>query len=121
MSKSTAAFAAGEQSKQVVSHTPTPWAPGTATFDEGWKLLGPEGSSESPEHPTERAWVATVYDAADRDFIVRAVNSHEELLSALEWAMCHIREPRRIKGQNDSHCDAYDRARSAISKAKAHE
>lgn len=55
----------------------------------------------------------------DAELIVRAVNSHQSLVDALGWAMSNIRKPNRIKGQNDDHCDGYEKALLALARGEA--
>ena len=38
------------------------WVLDGPTDDEGYKLLGPEGSAASEDDPKERQWIATFYD-----------------------------------------------------------
>ena len=51
--------------------------------------------------------IAVTYDKAHAELIVRAVNSHADLLAALEYALPAIAVPK-----------AFERARAAIRKAR---
>lgn len=62
-----------------MTHTPTPWRIAARRTKDGgsWNILGPAGA----------AIIARVLPGpaeADAEFIVRAVNSHDELLEALK-------------------------------------
>ena len=64
-----------------MEHTPIPWMRNGETMN-GWRRI--DGSSERVgidflNHPA-----AIVPDETDADFVVRAVNSHADLLAALE-------------------------------------
>lgn len=66
-----------------MEHTPLPWMRNGQTTQDWWRI---DGSGERTgfdflAHPT-----AIVPDDADAEFIVRAVNNHDALLSALEEA-----------------------------------
>lgn len=51
--------------------------------------------------------------------ILCAVNAHDALVAALRWALNELCPPvRRIPGQNDAHCDGWDRARAALALAE---
>ncbi len=64
-----------------MKHTKTPWRVGNA----GITVFGPPNGNPSPET------VVTVKNKANAEFIVKACNSHEELLGALlQIKACHI-------------------------------
>lgn len=95
------------------AHTPTPWRQGKS-FPEF--VIG-------CEEPDGRiiADLGGHRDVAfaNAEYIVRAVNNHEELLEALKWAMGTGRLTyMRRNSANGSYCDAVDRARAAIAKAE---
>jgi hypothetical protein len=88
-----------KENKAKPAHTPTPW-----TFDscKTVRLL-------SLDHKIEigSLWLKTEQAETDAAFIVRAVNSHEELLETLKAARREL---------NDSH--RYDYIDEAIAKAE---
>jgi len=82
-------------------HTPTPWEV-DVDFDydlcftedgepmSGWQIYGPKS------WPVAAAWVEGIVDRltgrANAEFIVKAVNSHDRLVEALEKLYFHVGE-----------------------------
>lgn len=93
----------------MADHSPLPWLADTISNDVfvrdangHYVMFGEDGD----------------ISGADARFIVRAVNVHDDLVKALEWAMLRIgSEPRLIRGQNDAYVAAYAAAKSALAKA----
>lgn len=94
------------------NHTPTPW-----------KLLPPD-QIRGPRQEfvadcqcfVKAGWRAE-FDSANAEFIVRAVNNHEDLLAALEKAL-HSLTAARQRLNIDFEIPAEEAARAAITKAK---
>lgn len=91
----------------VPAHTPIPWV------IDGLHIKGPPEVSGDQPHAVESTCVAVVVSresgsyrhypearaAANREFIVRAVNNHDRLLSALENALAILENfPERPAG-----------------------
>lgn len=108
-------------------HTPGPWVVG----DESWEGDGAGGIVVEAQDglmvalvycPTDRGEPenATPTDRANAEFIVRAVNSHADLLAALE-ALMEIQDCTGdcwcVEAGNPGTCEAC-RARAAITKAR---
>jgi hypothetical protein len=104
---------------------PTPWHYETVKTQVGvCHKIGPLGS-------TTKLKYACLYDDCysfvprdlqlleDTKLIVRAVNAHEALVEACEWALRAIAEPIRIRGQNDQYCDAYESLKAALRLAES--
>jgi hypothetical protein len=100
---------ADEQNKSPTPHTPLPWAfiDGTiTTADEVFKIADPYCMPTVDTAPGEME--------ANADFIVRACNSHYELLTACEEFV------RKVDaGEARSRC-SYRQMRDAIAKARGH-
>lgn len=106
----------------MAEHTPTPWAVGTGslgcrTHDHHGYVICPAGEERADE-----LCVAFGIDKLDdAQFIVRAVNSHAQLLEALEEVLAWA---EKFQPQRDSPiADAerriiFDPARAAIEAAK---
>lgn len=62
-------------------HTVGDWMLAPCPEQEGWKVLGPEGSTYSPEHPTERKWVATAFELPDAALIAAAPDMYHALIA----------------------------------------
>ena len=107
--------------KNETKHTETPWnykAPGFPTvFAEalnGWVVADCGVISSISDYSTCRA---------NAEFIVRACNSHDELLEALEALVSHVLEYERVNHLHPNpgrkYCwDDTERAIAAIQKAK---
>lgn len=65
------------------------------------------------KQPTDLAGLKADNDRL-RHEMRRVIAEREDARSALVWAMSHVREPRLIRGQNDEHHAAYQRAKAAI-------
>ena len=59
-------------------HTPTPWE-GSVFADNLYRIRN-----------KDRFLIGGTYKSNDRDFIIRAVNSHDELVEALEKIGCEL-------------------------------
>lgn len=92
-------------------HSPLPWVIGTAVPDTVFDA----------DHRGVASCARLLNDEANAALIVRAVNSHADLLAALEWAMGTIQPPIH-DGENgnplSSYGAEYAAARAAIAKAK---
>jgi hypothetical protein len=95
---------------QTVQHTPTPWREaGIKPKDEGPLTALVGDINEESVH------IGTIRSKEDAAFIVRAVNSHEELLGALKGArMLLVGLPVDCKPMQH----AYDLIDEAISRAE---
>lgn len=67
------------------AHTATPWYVG-AQNDVLYIIAGrpPSKNNDYPVHDADRTIIAKVYNEADAQPIVTAVNAHDELVEALE-------------------------------------
>lgn len=92
----------GNKTKQ--EHTPTPW---NVTKDSHPDM---EGSIWIDSKTIEKP--ALCFNEADAAFIVRAVNSHEELLEACKEIV------RYMKNETDNPEAVYDRVEQAIANAE---
>ncbi|GEM_PF-3404207 len=108
--------------KVKVNHTPTPWAysPNINVHAANDREIA-RTIVNCPDSPFyEAKWLEEA--ACNAEFIVRAVNSHEELLAACEDLLSDAEGYARTCGASDAakrriygRCE---RARSAIAKAK---
>ena len=113
----------------ITQHTPTPWSIGSSNPGEGHVI-------ESDSADRTIAWTANSYcasndeeyisqeDEANAEFIVRACNSHDALLEALELydsfskANDDWRQMVRNLLNSDDTPEVVIKAREAIAKAK---
>lgn len=68
-------------------HTPTPWK---LSMMENWNLHGPFVNKESP-------CLGEIYSKSDADYIVRAVNAHEELLETVKGVKNWLRSKQILE------------------------
>ena len=101
-----------------MNHTPTPWTHHKAHYTPEWRkdnhiieTAEPQPSKISGFDPTVEN-VCHMAKPEDAEFIVRAVNSHDELLAALEAVMKCNKELGAISKP------IADEARAAIANAK---
>ena len=94
-------------------HTPGPWR--CYPMHDGRVVIGPgyDGEPESCEQD-----VAMVAEPEDAALIVKAVNSHADMLAALEWALCHVRFSGGPEGDAETFSANYNAAQSAIAQAE---
>lgn len=104
------------QVEPVIGHhgfTPGPWRaevgqPGSGPWDRTTIAFGNDCNVIAM---INRHWPESEANA-------RLIAAAPDMLAALQWAMSQIRAPvRRIKGQNEHYCDAYELAQAAIAKA----
>lgn len=81
------------KSKKVVSHTPIPWTTEEYQGEPKRIVVGPNNEmiADCYADSSDDINLPENYKA-NADFIVRAVNSHEELLAALKLARAEIFE-----------------------------
>lgn len=93
------------------AHTPGPWTVREQGDANSYALLTANGHWLISFLQNGELMTAT--QRANAEFIVRACNAHDELLSALQEMLA------TVAGQYDSarHCRAVDAARAAIAKA----
>ncbi len=70
--------------------------------------------SQFKDHTDFRLWIEFYASESERNEIVRAVNSHEELLAALKDLLCQV----ETNGERDGFVTG--KASYAITKAEAH-
>ncbi len=113
-------------------HTPTPWAVGHTLrtrdtqrwTDEQWernesierRLVFVNFRASDQGRSRER--IAEFREPDDAEFAVRACNSYEDLLAALEGVMDHIEQLNRGHASSLLSPDRLDKARAAIDKAR---
>jgi hypothetical protein len=97
------------------THTLTPWYT-TEIIESG---IGMQKKTEWPIYAANGKYAhpATATNAADAEFIVRAVNSHQELLDALQ-AIVEFEESYTVKPGVSQH-DLINKAKAAIAHAEA--
>lgn len=88
--------------------TPAPWE-----MHEGEDYIVVMSADQTTDNALAR--VDTVAHAA---LIVRAVNSHDDLLAALEGALPILHERAKPFGMGSSRWREYDQCRAALAKAK---
>jgi len=99
-----------------MSHTPTPWTQRRGYYSPEWRednhvieTAEPQPSKISGFDPTVES-VCHMAKPEDAEFIIRAVNNHDELLAALEYVVGFY-----DKWGTSPVCN---KARAAIAKAK---
>jgi hypothetical protein len=101
--------------KTDIKWTPGPWTlRGADTYR--WQI-------ETAHAPRKAMVIARITTptrggAAASDANARLISTAPDLYAALEWAMDQIGRPTRVRGQNDHHCDKYERARAALARAR---
>lgn len=107
------------------AHTPTPWTferPNKDSEDAGWQgaIKGPGGvevcsfGDSTQYYPTE----GCPPDEVDGEFMIRAVNAHDDLLSALTAAAHALRSYQYGNGAPDLAGAVAAAAEAAIAKAE---
>ena len=100
-------------------HTPTPWK-WKIHHDEWAELLGADGATVFDDGSAAGEYSQQINpDSADAEFIVLAVNAHDDMLAALECAeiaMCSAAIP--CEGERVVMLAGVEIVREAIKKAK---
>lgn len=99
-----------------MEHTPTPWA----TF--GWKngfTCGIQGTKPMHRVTSDNVFrVDDDLDMANAEFIVRAVNCHDELVEALNATLHELGLVCSYSGRIDTQTPAMFKAKQALAKAE---
>jgi len=106
----------------AAQHTPTPQLKGllvSKTDDGRWQLIAQRQTDDS-DYIVAQTGLGGPYTKANMDFIVRAVNAHEELLALVkEFAeLPMFCETPGIAAKDDDFDEMIGRAREAIAKAE---
>ena len=102
-----------EKTKAVQRHTPTPWMDSAVSGFDDCKVY------QQPRNGTQPLRVCTARTNADAEFIIRAANSHDALIEALEACVDELSVNYDLvndEGAEDS--DALNKARVALMLAK---
>jgi hypothetical protein len=83
-----------------------------------WKQDGDEVIDATGNYIVDCRYEGDAVANENATLIVRAVNAHEAMVEALAWAMYQINEPRLVRGQNDEHVAAWQKARAALRLAR---
>jgi hypothetical protein len=105
--------APASRAASVVGHTPLPWG---WMVEEQHFITSDDGRIAnvlSPRYPGNASGEAFEEGCANAELIVRAVNSHADLLAALEGLLADVDNPA-----SDTEPESHMRARAAIAKAK---
>lgn len=97
--------------KCPMSHTPTPWNGDQFTMPETIRIASIDGKSIA-------GLAQSVKNKANAEFIVRAVNSHEELLEASQGLLNALQARLMRTGCNGPEESAIKALKQAIAKAE---